>query len=85
MLEVSQIEVPDRAVFAAGSEDVCVAEADVVHCRVVRDQLRRHRLLLNVPDRACRINRRGSNNSRSLLIPVKTGDRGAILRIGLNM
>ena len=61
-----------------------VTETDVVNSRVVRDKLRRHGLLFDIPDCACSVDRRGAYNGRSCVVPVETGDGSAVLRIGLH-
>ena len=62
MLEVPQVKVANRAVFPAGGKNMRVTKANIVDSRVVSDQLRRNGLLLDVPDRARRINRRGADD-----------------------
>lgn len=82
VLEVSQVEVPHRAVLPCRGEHAHVLrEADVVDGLVVRDELGLNNLLLNVPNRARRVDARSAYHVHVLLVPVETCQRRAVLRL----
>ena len=62
MLQIPQIELPGTPVGTDGGEDVgCRGERYVVDLFVVRDQLCVHLPFVDVPDRARRVDARGTD------------------------
>lgn len=66
------VELPCAAIRAHRSEEIFICgEADIIYFFIVRYELREDSFLLDVPDRASRIDRSSANQIRTLHVPIE--------------
>lgn len=79
VLLVSEVEDPYRSVGRDGGKYSSFSPGDVVYLLIVRNQLSLHAALLNVPDRARRVDAAGTDSLRLDLVPIEGSQRGTEL------